>query len=274
MDSEMEDEAYADEEIDLEAETDAFEEMDQSADWDDYTEKETDETIAETASETVIQTKMDRSAPVSLNQETDVETAIETSHMESESMQNIQIQTDMDQSSADPQNQEAEMEMEKSQVDINVGASDNAEKESSVIALAITCLLAGVAGVAALVYKRFHGSSPNVVQVEQVVPVESKQRDEGVNKSSNTEAMEQAESWQTEMSRSCHERSGGGGELVSSERKARRYSKRELLASSSGSPSYGSFTTYERIPTKANGYGEEKIMTLVRRSSRIRKKVT
>ncbi|XP_042005286.1 uncharacterized protein LOC121754025 [Salvia splendens] len=124
---------------------------------------------------------MDQSAPVSLNQETDVETAIETSpdsaHMESESMQNIQIHTDMDQSSADPQNQEteveAEMEMEKSQVDINVVASDNVEMESSVIALAITFLLAGVVGVAVLVYKRFPGSSPNVVQVEQVVPVES-----------------------------------------------------------------------------------------------------
>ncbi|XP_042005032.1 uncharacterized protein LOC121753838 [Salvia splendens] len=181
LDSEMEDEAYADEEIDLEAEIDAFEEMDQSADWDDYTEKEIDETIAETASDTVIQTEMDQSAPVSLNQETDVETAIETSpdsaHMESESMQNIQIHTDMDQSSADPQNQEteveAEMEMEKSQVDINVVASDNVEMESSVIALAITFLLAGVVGVAVLVYKRFPGSSPNVVQVEQVVPVES-----------------------------------------------------------------------------------------------------
>ncbi|XP_042006063.1 uncharacterized protein LOC121754835 [Salvia splendens] len=45
LDSEMEDEAYADEEIDLEAEIDAFEEMDQSADWDDYTEKEIDETM-------------------------------------------------------------------------------------------------------------------------------------------------------------------------------------------------------------------------------------
>ncbi|XP_042010239.1 uncharacterized protein LOC121758879 [Salvia splendens] len=272
LDSEIEDEAYADEELDLEGETDAFEE--EEADLDDYIEKDIDETIAETASDTVIQPEMDQSAPVSLNQETDVETAIETSHMESESMQNIQIQTDMDQSSADPQHQETEMEMEKSQVDINAGASDNAETESSDIALAITCLLAGVAGVAALVYKRFPGSSPKVVQVEQVVPVESKQRDGGVTKSSNTEAMEQAESWQTEMSSSYHERSGGGGEVVSSERKARRFSKRESLASSSGSPSYGSFTTYERIPTKANGYGEEEIMTPVRRSSRIRKKFT
>ncbi|KAL1534482.1 hypothetical protein AAHA92_30657 [Salvia divinorum] len=276
LDSAMEDEAY-DEEIDLEAEIDAF-------DWDDYIEKETDETTAETASDTVIQTEMDQS----LNQETDVKTAtevaIETSpdsaHLESESSQNIQIQTGMDQSSADPQIQETEveaaMEMEKSQVDMNVGVSDNAETESSVITLAITCLLAGVVGVAALVYNRVPGSSSNVAQVEPVVPVESKQLDDGVTKSSNTEAMEQeeeyhSESWQTEMSCSYHERSGGGGEVESSER---RYSKRESLASSSGSPSYGSFTTYERIPIKANGYGEEEIMTPVRRSSRIRKKVT
>ncbi|KAL3614290.1 hypothetical protein CASFOL_042364 [Castilleja foliolosa] len=35
-------------------------------------------------------------------------------------------------------------------------------------------------------------------------------------------------------------------------------------------PSYGSFTTYEKIPIK-NEYGEEEIITPVRRSSRIRK---
>ncbi|CAA0806760.1 Agamous-like MADS-box protein AGL62 [Striga hermonthica] len=51
-------------------------------------------------------------------------------------------------------------------------------------------------------------------------------------------------------------------------------SKRESLASSSseftmGSPSYGSFTTFEKIPVK-NANGEEEIITPVRRSNRIK----
>ncbi|KAK6136953.1 hypothetical protein DH2020_029314 [Rehmannia glutinosa] len=63
-------------------------------------------------------------------------------------------------------------------------------------------------------------------------------------------------------------------EIQSIERKTRKYnSKRESLASSSseftGSPSYGSFTTFERIPIK-HANGEEEIITPVRRSSRIR----
>ena len=48
LDSEMEDETYADEKIDPDAEIDVFEE--EEADWDDYIEKETDVTTAEIAS--------------------------------------------------------------------------------------------------------------------------------------------------------------------------------------------------------------------------------
>ncbi|XP_052199293.1 uncharacterized protein LOC127806197 [Diospyros lotus] len=72
----------------------------------------------------------------------------------------------------------------------------------------------------------------------------------------------------------------GASEAQSQERKqGRRSSKRESLASSSeysmeGSPSYGSFTTYEKIPSKHGGSGEEEIITPVRRSSRIKKQVT
>lgn len=66
-------------------------------------------------------------------------------------------------------------------------------------------------------------------------------------------------------------------EAQSNERKTKKYKKRESLASSSeysmGSPSYGSFTTYEKIPTKHVSGGEETI-TPVRRSSRIRHQVT
>ncbi|XP_041013716.1 uncharacterized protein LOC121256965 [Juglans microcarpa x Juglans regia] len=61
-------------------------------------------------------------------------------------------------------------------------------------------------------------------------------------------------------------------------REQRKNYKRESLASSSdysmGSPSYGSFTTYEKIPIKHHGHGDEETVTPVRRSSRIRKHVT
>ncbi|KAK2968911.1 hypothetical protein RJ640_018603, partial [Escallonia rubra] len=69
----------------------------------------------------------------------------------------------------------------------------------------------------------------------------------------------------------------GTDEAQSHERKPRKYPKRESLASSSeystGSPSYGSFTTFERIPIK-HASGDDEIVTPVRRSSRIRSHVT
>ncbi|KAA8545736.1 hypothetical protein F0562_020813 [Nyssa sinensis] len=70
----------------------------------------------------------------------------------------------------------------------------------------------------------------------------------------------------------------GANEAQSQERRPRKNSKRESLASSSseystGSPSYGSFTTYEKIPSK-HGCGDEETATPVRRSSRIRNQVT
>ncbi|XP_038903440.1 uncharacterized protein LOC120090026 [Benincasa hispida] len=62
-------------------------------------------------------------------------------------------------------------------------------------------------------------------------------------------------------------------------KKMRKNSRRESMASSSldeysvstsASPSYGSFTTYEKIPIK-HGKGDDEIVTPVRRSTRIRK---
>ncbi|KAF3971925.1 hypothetical protein CMV_004518 [Castanea mollissima] len=67
-------------------------------------------------------------------------------------------------------------------------------------------------------------------------------------------------------------------EAQSQERKARKNYKRESLASSSdysmASHSYGSFTTYEKIPTKHGHVADEETITPVRRSSRIRSQVT
>ncbi|KAK8605948.1 hypothetical protein V6N13_102712 [Hibiscus sabdariffa] len=62
----------------------------------------------------------------------------------------------------------------------------------------------------------------------------------------------------------------------SQEKKTRKTYQRESLATSdysTGSPSYGSFTTYEKKPSKHGGRDDE-IVTPVRRSSRIRNQVT
>ncbi|CAI9786264.1 unnamed protein product [Fraxinus pennsylvanica] len=73
-------------------------------------------------------------------------------------------------------------------------------------------------------------------------------------------------------SSSSHSKRRVSNEAQSHDRKARKFSKRESLASSSseysGSVSYGSFTTYERIPIK-HVNGDEEIITPVRRSSRL-----
>ncbi|KAJ4966757.1 hypothetical protein NE237_018606 [Protea cynaroides] len=66
-------------------------------------------------------------------------------------------------------------------------------------------------------------------------------------------------------------------EVQSHGRKPSRSAKRESLASSSefstGSPSYGSFTTFEKFQSKHKS-GDEGMVTPVRRSSRIRKQIT
>ncbi|KAH7866785.1 hypothetical protein Vadar_024915 [Vaccinium darrowii] len=85
-------------------------------------------------------------------------------------------------------------------------------------------------------------------------------------------------SFQKSMSYSKRGVTRGDNEIQSQEKKQRTLPKRrESLASSSdystGSPSYGSFTTYEKIPIK-HGSGEEEIVTPVRRSSRFKSQVT
>ncbi|PHT28507.1 hypothetical protein CQW23_31889 [Capsicum baccatum] len=64
-------------------------------------------------------------------------------------------------------------------------------------------------------------------------------------------------------------------EAQSIKKKPRKSNRRESLATSEfsmGSPSYGSFTTYVRIPAK-NASGGEEVIIPVRRSSRIRSHV-
>ncbi|XP_047945801.1 uncharacterized protein LOC125192308 [Salvia hispanica] len=247
-------------ELDLEDEIDAVEEEEPYAEADDYSEEAVNQ---DTIPDSVIQSAMNQETEViqsAMYQEIAPDSVIQSA-MNDETEVEAATEVAIDQSTAAHQSEETEVEVatetEISQGDISIGASDNADTEStgSVMAVGITCFIAGVVGVAALVYKMIPRSSSKV------------------SRSNKTKAMEEekegcSESW--EMS-SSYPRSGGGNEVESSERKARKYSK---LASSSESPSYGSFTTYERIPIKTNGGGDDEIMTPVRRSSRIRKQVT
>ncbi|KAL0356950.1 UNVERIFIED_CONTAM: hypothetical protein Scaly_1380700 [Sesamum calycinum] len=165
-------------------------------------------------------------------------------------------------------------------------------------AMGISSLFATLLAVAAFTfqYKKLP-SSANVVQA--IDPLLSKQKDYGCTRTNHIYQEKQfSEHWETEIDEigesSCpsemssfqksasysKKELGGGGasEAQSKERRTRKYNKRESLASSlsgysSGSPSYGSFTTLERIPIK-NANGDEEIVTPVRRSSRIRKQVT
>ncbi|XP_058069605.1 uncharacterized protein LOC131218804 [Magnolia sinica] len=74
-----------------------------------------------------------------------------------------------------------------------------------------------------------------------------------------------------QKSSSCNLRRSERGEteVQSYERKSRRSSNN----SSSESPSYGSFTIYEKLHSK-QGFGDDEAMTPVRRSSRLRKQIT
>ncbi|XP_077233977.1 uncharacterized protein LOC143876173 [Tasmannia lanceolata] len=90
--------------------------------------------------------------------------------------------------------------------------------------------------------------------------------------------MEMSSSLQKSSSSSSRQLSmKGTGEFQSNEKKLRKSSNMEFIVSSSeysaGSPSYGSFTTYEKVHNK-QGCGGDDVVTPVRRSSRIRKQIT
>ncbi|KAG5238676.1 Transmembrane protein [Salix suchowensis] len=93
-------------------------------------------------------------------------------------------------------------------------------------------------------------------------------------------AGESCSSEMSSFSLSYSDKQKGKSEVPSYERKPRKNNhRRESMASSDysvgsmGSLSYGSFTTFEKIPTKY-GNADEEVITPVRRSSRIRHQVT
>ncbi|KAL4318441.1 hypothetical protein GQ457_18G015660 [Hibiscus cannabinus] len=146
-------------------------------------------------------------------------------------------------------------------------------KNTTGFALLVLCLIAA----SALIYtKRGKPSMPNA-SVPMKQPVSTGPKDEVHERrssmNSHTEMDTTSESCPSYMS-SCHSKGlREPMEYQSQERKTRKTHRRESLASSDysmGSPSYGSFTTFDKLPSKHGG-GDE--VTPVRRSSRIRNQV-
>ncbi|GER42125.1 hypothetical protein STAS_18887 [Striga asiatica] len=185
------------------------------------------------------------------------------------------------------------MEIEKSNVDsINHGPDDNTallDQDSSsdvnsltegaqssfaseneflthYYTIAVSTLLAALLAFAAAYFSYYRRKTPSLCSANLIQANNNsmkqlgKEDDDVISKSSCPSAMS---SFQKNVS------SYNNGKKT-----RKNHSKREPLASSSsefttGSPSYGSFTTFEKIPVK-NANGEEEIITPVRRSNRIR----
>ncbi|KAK4438011.1 hypothetical protein Salat_0135200 [Sesamum alatum] len=190
---------------------------------------------------------------------------------------------------------------EEAQSSVTLESPQSSEhKPLAYYAMGICSLFGALLAVAAFTFQyKKNPSLANVVQATDTLL--SKQKDYGLTGTNHHNIYQEktfSENWQTEVdeigescasemsssfqksaSYSKKEVGGGASEAQSTERRTtRKYNKRESLASSlsgysSGSPSYGSFTTLERIPIK-NANGDEEIVTPVRRSSRIRKQVT
>ncbi|KAL6545878.1 hypothetical protein OROGR_009752 [Orobanche gracilis] len=149
-------------------------------------------------------------------------------------------------------------------------------------AIGISSMFAALFGTAAFIFLpcRRNGNHPSLANVVQTnkKPLLSQDKALFSQKWRQEEDDDDVSSCPSEMS--SFQKSGASYHNKKKEMSGREmgkyYTKRESLASSSseftttGSPSYGSFTTFEKIPIK-NANGEEEIITPVRRSSRIRK---
>ncbi|ESQ50914.1 hypothetical protein EUTSA_v10022556mg [Eutrema salsugineum] len=143
----------------------------------------------------------------------------------------------------------------------------------------VLVLLAAVAFLFAKKAKPVAASAPEPAPVTEKLNLVGHVPVENLMKESLSSLNLQAEEVEDRTSNSFHKKSsflsehqsgGGGGKKSNSNKNLRR----ESMASSAseysvGSFSYGSFTTYEKIPIKS-GDREEEMITPVRRSSRIR----
>ncbi|BFG42178.1 hypothetical protein CerSpe_284520 [Prunus speciosa] len=173
------------------------------------------------------------------------------------------------------------------EVDLTVDETEF--KVSMATMLGIVSLVSALIGSTAFIYGKKRKSTASNPAISVVQPSLTKKLDASPTVPFSTEHtfQEGPSSWNwigepcpSEMSniqKSSSYRTKGlkaSDKAESQEKMPRKNHRRESLTSidsSMGSPSYGSFTTYEKIPIK---HGEEEIVTPVRRSSRIRKQVT
>ncbi|XP_059647914.1 uncharacterized protein LOC132294173 [Cornus florida] len=176
------------------------------------------------------------------------------------------------------------------------GSEDKLSLHERTSLLVLSLALALVSATAFIYFKQSKTTSPNVaVHVDPLLPKklvfssisptnEHTYQDKAASHNWPTEVDVAGESCPSEMSSFQKSSSygkkvlSGTNEAQSQERRLRKNTRRESLASSSDysmepSPSYGSFTTYEKISSK-HGYVDEETVTPVRRSSRIRSQVT
>ncbi|EYU37538.1 hypothetical protein ABFS82_02G047700 [Erythranthe guttata] len=247
------------------------------------------------------------SADISQNQVIELDFAKNSAdHELADISQNQEIELDVvEQNSADHQLADITQLDQESEVAVEVASSVEHESQSEIssspyekkflknyimeISYLFAAAVLALTTLTTVVYKKYERiSSPvNVVPSEEHNNNKSHHQEKAFSQNWQTEADEIGDesSCPSEMSSfqktesfynsSKKERKVGGASEVQSleKNKARKYSsKRESLASSGSefSPSYGSFTTFERIPIKLAGGDEEEIVTPVRRSSRIR----
>ncbi|XP_047261162.1 uncharacterized protein LOC124894606 [Capsicum annuum] len=118
-------------------------------------------------------------------------------------------------------------------------------------------------------------SCPSEMSIFQISSSHSKKYPKSEDDVAGASCPSEMSSFQISSSHSKKYPKSEDDEAQSIEKKPRKSNRRESLAASEfsmGSPSYGSFTTYERIPVKHASGGEE-VITHVRRSSRIRNHV-
>ncbi|TXG64042.1 hypothetical protein EZV62_011036 [Acer yangbiense] len=168
--------------------------------------------------------------------------------------------------------------------------SENNYLTKNVVGISLSVLLSLLAATAFFTYANAKKGKPSTSHVDQPA-LTKKFSPISVSAEHTFQERLSSRNWQTEVEmvgESCpSEMSSFKGssyrkevsEAQSQERKQQPRNNywRESLASSEfsmGSPSYGSFTTYEKISSKVlKGCGEDEVVTPVRRSSRIRKQV-
>ncbi|KAJ6302637.1 hypothetical protein OIU77_016677 [Salix suchowensis] len=164
----------------------------------------------------------------------------------------------------------------------NLRSSELVNTHSAQIMAGISLIVFSLLGTTAFVYMKSQTpTTRNAASAVDQMPAAKKLEDNPIPVAAEQTDIVGGESCPSEMSSfSLSYSKKGTSEAQSCERKPRRnIRRRDSMASpaysvgSMGSPSYGSFTTYEKIHG-LHGNEDEEVITPVRRSSRIRNQVT